>query len=253
MKKSLIKHILLMLGGVAFLIAVWLTAYFCVGNDLLVPSFLATLKQTCLLFISPAFWLGFAGTLLRVLYAFLCSFVLAVGLAVIAYLYPAFRDVFAPVVAVLRSLPVLAVLLIIFVWTGENTAPVIVAFLSLFPILYTATLSALYGVDSDLLEMSRVYKVPVKTQVKKLYLPAVTPKLIKEGGASLAFGVKLVVSAEVLARTKHSLGAMMQNAKLYEQLPKLFALVIVVCLVGFVLESVFISLSKRVQRRGKCN
>lgn len=253
MKKSLIKHSLLMLGGVALLIAVWVTAYFCVGNDVLVPSFLATVKQTGLLFVSPEFWSGFAGTLLRVVYAFIGSFVLAVALAIIAYLCPTFRSVFAPVVAVFRTLPVLAVLLIIFVWAGGNVAPVIVAFLSLFPILYTAMLSALCGVDGDLLEMSRAYKVPVKTQIVKLYLPSVAPKLIQDGGASLAFGVKLVVSAEVLVRTKDSLGAMMQDAKIYERLPKLFALVIVVCVVGFLLESVFVALSKRMQRRRKCN
>ena len=253
MKKSLIKHILLMIGGVAFLIAVWITAYFCVGNEVLVPSFLETVKQTCLLLINSAFWLSFVHTLLRVLCAFVCSFAFAVGLAIIAYLYPAFRSLLAPVVAVLRSLPVLAVLLIILVWSGGNTAPIIVAFLSLFPVLYTATMSALCGIDTDLLEMSAVYKVPVKTQIQKLYLPAVAPKLIKEGGASLGFGVKLVVSAEVLARTKNSLGTLMQDAKIYEQLPKLFALVVVACVIGFLLESVFVAVANRLQRRRKCN
>ena len=251
MKKSLIKHILLALGGVAFLIAVWITAYFCVGNDVLVPSFFATVKQTGLLLINSSFWQSLACTLLRVVYAFLMSFATAVAVAVLAYLYPAFRDVFAPVLAVLRSLPVLAVLLIILVWTGGNTAPVIVAFLSLFPMLYTATLTALCGVDKELLEMSRAYRVPRKTQFCKLYLPTVLPALVREGGASLGFGVKLVVSAEVLARTKDSLGVMMQDAKIYEQLPTLFALVVVACLLGFVLENVFVLLSRRMQRREK--
>ena len=251
MKKSLIKHILLALGGVAFLIAVWITAYFCVGNDLLVPSFWDTIKQTGVLLVNGAFWQSFALTLLRVVCAFLFSFVLAVAVAVLSYLYPAFRSVFAPLLGVLRSLPVLAVLLILLVWTGGNTAPVIVAFLSLFPMLCTTVFSALCGVDKELLEMSKAYKVPVKTQIKKLYLPAVAPTLVKEGGASLAFGVKLVVSAEVLARTKDSLGVMMQDAKIYEQLPMLFALVLVVCVLGFVLESAFVAVANGMQRRTK--
>lgn len=251
MKKSLIKHSLFLIGGIAFLIAVWITAYFCVGNEVLVPSFLATVKQTGLLLISVEFWHGFAYTLLRVLIAFAVSFVLAVAVAVLSYLYPAFRVFVSPLTAVLRSLPVLAVLLVILVWAGDGVAPVIVAFLSLFPLLYTATLSSLMGVDPALLEMSKAYKVPRKTQIKKLYIPTVTPRLIREGGASLAFAVKLVVSAEVLARTKNSLGVLMQDAKIYERLPKLFALVIVVCVLGFALESVCAVLAERMQRRTK--
>jgi ABC-type nitrate/sulfonate/bicarbonate transport system permease component len=57
----------------------------------------------------------------------------------------------------------------------------------------------------------------------------------------------------VLARTKNSLGTLMQDAKIYEQLPKLFALVVVACVIGFLLESVFVAVANRLQRRRKCN
>ena len=151
-----------------------------------------------------------------------------------------------PVFALFRAMPVLAVLLIILVWTSSTVAPVIVAFLSLCPILYTATLTALDGVDSELIEMSKVYQVPLRKQIKKLYIPTVTPALTKESGAALGFAVKLVVSAEVLARTSNSLGVMMQDMQAW-QLPHLFALVIVACVLGFVLETVCERLAKRLQ------
>ncbi len=251
MKKSLIKHILLALGGVAFLIAVWVTAYFCVGNKLLVPSFLDTVKQTGLLLVNGGFWRAFAGTVLRVVFAFVLSLTVAVGFAVLSYLYPAFRAFIAPVVAVFRSLPVLAVLLIFLIWFQAGFAPVLVAFLSLFPVLYTATFSVLAGVDSAWIEMSKAYRVPRSVQIQKLYMPALFPRLVRESGGALGFGVKLVVSAEVLARTKDSLGVWMQDAKLYEQLPTLFALVLVACALGFVLETVCALFAKRLQRGRK--
>ena len=250
MKKSLIKNSLLLIGGVAFLIAVWTTAYFCVGNKVLVPSVLETIAALGKTLIDGAFWLSFFATLLRVVIAFILSFVVATGAAVLSYLYPSFRTFIRPVFALFRAMPVLAVLLIILVWTNETVAPVIVAFLSLCPILYTATLTALDGVDSELLEMSRVYQVPLRMQIKKLYIPSVLPAITKESGAALGFAVKLVVSAEVLARTASSLGVLMQDMQDW-QLPYLFALVIVACLLGFALETTCEILAKRLQGGAK--
>ena len=250
MKKLLGKHILLMIGGVALLTAVWIVAYFCVGNDLLLPSFGETVKEFFLLWIDGAFWSALGVTLLRVLSAFVLSFALAVLTAVFSYLYPSFRAFFAPILAVLRSMPVLAVLLIILVWTNDGVEPVIVAFLSLYPILYTQTLTAICGVDDKLLQMSRAYRVPKSVQITKLYIPSVAPVLIKACGSALGFGVKLTVSAEVLARSKHSLGVLMQDVRGFD-LPQLFALVIVACVLGFVIEYAFTCVAERMQRGTK--
>ncbi|MBQ8322568.1 MAG: ABC transporter permease subunit [Clostridia bacterium] len=249
MKKGIGKNLLYTLAAVAFLIAFWAVAWAAVGNELLVPSFSDTVKEFFALWTDGAFWVGFLRTLLRVLVAFVLSFVSAVGLAVISYLLPPFGRFFAPIVAVLRSMPVLAVLLILIVWTSAGVAPVWVAFFSLFPMLYAGTLSALAGVDKDLIEMSRAFKVPVKRRVSGLYLPAVTPYMIRESGAGLGFAVKLVVSAEVLVRTKNSLGGLIQNAQLYTEMPTLFALVVVACVAGFAFDCLGTAIGNAVERR----
>ncbi len=234
------------------MIVVWAVAWAAVGNELLVPSFSDSAKEFFLLWIDGAFWTGLLRTLLRVFSAFALSFVLAVGLAVIAYLYPPFGRFFAPIIAVLRSMPVLAVSLILIVWAGAGSAPILVTFLALFPMLYADTISALSGVNKELIEMSRAYKVPVKRQITGLYLPAVAPYMIKEAGAGLGFAVKLVVSAEVLVRTKNSLGGLIQNAQLYtEEFPALFALVAVACIFGFVFDCLGGAVGNAVERRLK--
>ena len=229
----------------------WVIAWAAVGNELLVPSFSDTVKKFFLLWIDGGFWLAFLRTLLRVLFAFLLSGVLAVVTAVVAYLYPSFGKFFAPIIAVLRSTPVLAVSLILIVWTGAGVAPLLVAFLSLFPMLYTGLLSALFGVDKEWIEMSRAYKVPVKKQITQMYLPAVAPQTIREAGAGLGFAVKLVVSAEVLVRTKNSLGGAIWDAQLYSEMPLLFALVAVACVLGFVFDCLGGTVGNAVERRLK--
>ena len=161
---------------------------------------------------------------------------------------PTFRAFFAIIVGAIRSLPVLAVLLIILVWTSAGIAPTVVAFLSLFPMLYTGISAALLRVDYKLIEMSRTYRVPLKKQIFGLYLPSALPAVCMECGAAFSFGLKAVVSAEVLARSANSLGNMASDMQINTAIPQLFAMIIVVCLTGILVESIGVWLGHLAQR-----
>ena len=160
MKKLLLKNVWQTLAAVVFLIAVWFVAYLAVGNELLIPDFKDSLKEFVKLFVSAWFWQSWAMTMLRALAAFAISFAAALALAVLAYMCPAVGSFLAPIVSALRSLPVLAVLLIFLAFLNAGVAPIAVAFLSLFPMLYTGILAALSGLDRHLIEVSRVYGTP---------------------------------------------------------------------------------------------
>lgn len=238
MKKLLLKNVWQTLAAIVFLIAVWFVAYLAVGNELLIPDFKDSVQEVGKLLISAWFWKGWALTLLRVLLAFAVSFAAALFFAVIAYLRPGVGAFLAPIVSALRSLPVLAILLIFLSFLSAGVAPVAVAFLSLFPMLYTGILAALSGIDRHLIEASRVCGAAWYTKVWRVYLPLSAPYVLREAGGALSFALKLVVSAEVLAQTARSLGGMMQTAKVYGEIPQLFALVSVSFVAGLVLELV---------------
>lgn len=250
MRKLLWKNIWQALAAIVFLIAVWVIAYFAVGNELLIPSFSDSVKEVGKLFASGGFWKSFGMSVLRSVIAFFISFAAALIFAVVAYLYPAVGGFFAPIVSALRSLPVLAILLILLSFLGTGEAPVAVAFLSLFPMLYAGILAALSSVDKHLIEVSRVQGTPLWRKVTAIYLPLSAPYILKEAGAALSFGIKLVVSAEVLAYTSNSLGGMMQDAKIYN-LPQLFALVGVAFATGLILEFAVSLLAECVEKKVK--
>ena len=252
MKQLLWKNIWQALAAVIFLICVWFVAYLAVGNELLVPSFSDSVKESGMLLVSGGFWRAFGNSLLRSIWAFLLSFVAAVIFAVIAYLYPSFGAFFAPIASALRSLPILAVLLILLSFLGAGEAPVAVAFLSLFPILYAGVLAGLSSVDKRLIAASRVEGTGLFRRVTAIYLPLSAPYVLKEAGGALSFSVKLVVSAEILANTKASLGYMMLEAKTYVgKIPQLFALVLFAFLAGLVLEMLVGLLAAYVEKKVK--
>ena len=78
-----------------------------------------------------------------------------------------------------------------------------------------------------------------------MYLPLAAPALLSQAGAILSMGLKITVSAEVLASTYRSLGYMMQNAKLAVEMPELLALTLLAVLLGFLLEGACALISKK--------
>lgn len=236
-------------AAIAFLLCAWGIAYLAADNELVVPALSDCLVQTWKLLGDGWFWQCFFSTFCRVLSAFFLSFVPAVIFAVVAYLLPPFARFMTPITAALRSLPVLAVTLILLIAFGAGGAPVAVAFLSLFPTLYTGILAALSGIDKALINVGKVYGASVKNRVFRVYLPLSSPYILREAAGALSFALKLVVSAEVVANTAKSLGGMMQEAQAWAELPLLFALVIVTFVVALVLEGAGNWIAAKIGRR----
>lgn len=220
----------------AFLFLLWGIAYLSIGNELVLPSLSESLLEMGKLFMKASFWQALLNTCLRSLYAFLISLIFGGIFAVIAYMVPTFQHIFTPIISVFRTLPILAVLLILLCFLGAGEAPIAVACLSLFPILYTGVLAGLSSVDENLNKVARLEGASLFTRIVKIYLPLSSPYILREAGGALAFSLKLILSAEVLAQTAKSLGGMMQEAKIYGELPTLFALVLITFLIGFCVE-----------------
>ena len=169
-------------------------------------------------------------------------------LAIFVKIFPLLGSLLAPVVAILRSLPTMAIILILLIWSTPDRAPVIIAFLALFPILYTGFSSAFSVAGKELEEMSKVFRVPLKKRVLKMYLPISLPYIVKESASGLSFGLKLVVSAEVLANTYFSVGGMLQLSKVYLETSRVFALTLLVVALGLFVELVGMAIERHVER-----
>lgn len=223
---------------------VWLIAYFAVANDYVVPSFTDTMKSLGRLLTEASFWTAFGNSLLRTAEAFVVSFVLAAALSALSTVGRGAAAFLRPVMAFLRTLPTLAVILILLLWTSPLIAPVVVTVLVLFPAVYAQMTAAIGDIDGDLIEMAEVYRVPKRTRLFKIYLPLILPNVLSQSGANISMGLKIMISAEVLAGTYRSLGSLMQNARMYMEIPRLAALTLVAVLLGLVLDVGFSQIAR---------
>lgn len=232
-------NIICSVAAIALMWLVWLIAYYSVKNDYIIPSIADTFKQLWRCISGAAFWTAFGFTFLRTAEAFIISFVLAAICAAFSACSKIFSSFIKPFITVLRTLPTLAIILILLIWTSPKTAPVIVTVLVLFPLIYSQMFAAIEGIDGEIKEMAQVYKISNRDKIFKIYLPLISPNILSQTGANVSLGLKVMVSAEVLANTFRSLGGLMQNAKLYVDMPRLAALTLITVLLGFIIDIAF--------------
>lgn len=237
-------NIVYSLFAVIVMWAVWLIVGAAVGNEYLIAPFAESMGEFFRLFAKAFFWKAFSHTLLRTVIAFAISFAIALACACVAVLFKPFAAFMRPIVALLRSLPTMAVLLLILTWMTPRTAPVAVAMLVLLPMIYSQLYENIIGVDGELVQMARVYKLTRLQRLKCVYLPHIMPSTVEDIGINLSFNLKIVISAEVMAATYTAIGGMMNEAQIYINLPRLAALTLVAVVFGIAVELLFRALSR---------
>lgn len=231
-------NVIYSIAAIILMWLVWITAYYIVGNRLIVPNFLDTMKEFFRLLSNGDFWTALWNTILRTLVAFLISFALAAGCAAVSAFGSALRAVLRPIIGFIRILPTLAIILIILVWTEDdrNIAPVIVTALVLFPMIYAQFMAAIDDIDGGIRQMVKVYGISGKKAVFKIYLPMILPNILSQSGANISLGLKIMISGEVLAGTLKGLGAMMQYASMGALIARLAALTLMAVIFGLIID-----------------
>ena len=214
----------------------WLIAYYTVRNDYIIPSFGDTMAGIGRNLIDGQFWLAFGNTLLRTLYSWAVAFALSLVCLSLSAWSEKFRRFLAPFVSVLRTLPTMAITLMLLIWTSPKVAPTVVAFLMIFPLSYTQLSAAFNGIDGKLIEMAEVYKVSRWNKLCKIYIPLMLPDIFAQTGANVSLTLKVMISAEVLAGTFGSVGGLMYTASMYSRMDELFAVTILMLVAGGLIE-----------------
>lgn len=227
-----IKTILIAL----FWLAVWQVASMIVNKPLYMPSPIETFSSLGELIVTQDFWLSVAYTFYRVVLGLVISFVLGVLLAYLASKVGVLESLLRPLMAAVKSTPVMSVIVLALVWFSSSFVPVFSCILLCLPIFYTNTLSGIRSVDKNLLEMASVFKARHHRVIQEIVIPSVMPHIYSALAVSLGFSWKSVVAAEVLSSPKYSMGFKLYATKLYLDTPALFAWTLTIIVISLIVE-----------------
>jgi NitT/TauT family transport system permease protein len=241
MKKNNIKKLIILL----FWLAVWtLTALWTDNQILMVTPWQAAVRLWELL-AERTFYISVGRSLLRIAAGFFAGFTAAVLLAGVAARFPAAGDVLSPFMHFLKSVPVASFVVLLLIWWGSSFLSVAVCFLVVLPNLYINTLEGLNHTDKKLLEMARVFRLPLKNRFFYIYRPALKPFLYSGMKISLGLCWKSGVAAEVIGIPDLSIGERLYLSKIYLDTSGVFAWTAVIILLSVCFEKAVLGLTDR--------
>ena len=235
---KLVRKIAAFVLPLLFWVLVWHLAAWAVelsvkgrGNELLLPYPASVAASLLRLAGEGAFWKTVISSLLRILGGMAIGVAAGGILAVFTCRFTLCDMLLSPAIRVIRATPVASFILLVLLWTNRSAVPVIIAALMVLPVVWENFSRGIESTDPKLLEMARMYRfTPFKT-LGLIYLPTLRPYFAAALTNAMGLAWKSGAAAEVLCLPKDAIGTQIYNAKLYLEIPDLFAwTVMVVCL-----------------------
>jgi ABC-type nitrate/sulfonate/bicarbonate transport system permease component len=163
-------------------------------------------------------------------------------------LWPLGRRATAPTVDFMRSIPAPALIsvMIILLGFGASMKLASIAFAALFPVLLN-TIDGVRSVSQTQIDVAIAYKVRRRDTILRIVLPGASPQIFAGLRVSLAVALAVLVFSEMLAGTD-GLGFFILYSQQTYQIPAMWSGIIVLGLLGYGANAVFILIERRIMR-----
>ncbi len=230
---------------ILFWIALWQFFSMVINSQILLPTPLSVLQDLVLLVQEIYFWQSILHSMWKITLGFLLAVSIGVVSAVISHKSMLFRQLISPFVIVSKSVPVASIIILILIWISSENISVFISFIMVMPVVYTNVLTGIDNLDKQLSEMSTIFGMSHITKIRYIILPQIMPFFESACVVGLGMCFKSGIAAEVIGLPDNSIGENLYQAKIFLDIPTLFAWTIVIIIVSFLFEKTFIILIKR--------
>ena len=172
---------------------------------------------------------------------------LGVLLGVPVGLSPWLRRLALPHIEYWRAMPppaLLPISIVLLRSIGNLQKVSFIAFFCLFPVLLN-TIDGVRSLDPTLLDTARSYRIPRAQRLRRIVLPGSLPQIVAGMRNSLALAVIMMVLSEYFAAT-NGIGYVLLNSKNTFQLGPMWAAIVLIGVLGYLLNAVFLLVERRV-------
>ena len=154
----------------AFWILVWQLASMWLKQEILLASPVSVVKKLWQFLPQADFWKTVGFSFVRIVSGFLLGLFAGTILAAAACGCKVLEILLAPVVTVMKSVPVASFIILCLIWLPSRNLSVFITFLMVFPAVYTNVCQGIRETDRELLEMAQVFQVSFGRKVRYIYI-----------------------------------------------------------------------------------
>jgi len=236
------------LFAAALLIAWQLLAERQIISPVFFPSPSRTLGELWRQAAQGELWKPLGETSLRMFYGWALASLLGVVLGAAIGSSRAAREFLGPLLEFLRPLPASAIIppAILFLGLSNEMAVAVIAFGAVWPVLL-ASVHGFASMEPQLLEVSAALRLSRAQSLAKIAIPGALPEILAGARVSLAISLILAVVTEMQA-SQPGLGQNILLAQRSFRSPELYAGVVTLGLMGFLINHAILALERRLLR-----
>ncbi len=221
---------------IIFWLAVWMGISEIMGLELLFPSPEATLEAFLALAREKEFYISCLNSLVRVLAGWGAGIAVGTLLGILTSLSSIIKALCEPVLQMIKATPVASFIVLALVLMSSKRVPAFTCTLITIPVIWANVSEGISSPDKKLLEMAEFFRMSKKNKIRDIYVPAVLPYFSAAASTTMGLAWKAGIAAEVICTPSDTIGAGIQNAKIYLETPSLFAWTVTVIILSFALE-----------------
>ena len=235
--------------AIAFWLAVWQGASLAVHQKVLLVGPWQVAVRLTQLVPTLDFWTAVGRTFGRITLGFLLAAVVGVLLAAFSAWSRWAEALVAPLVATVRSTPVVSFIILVLIWADATRLTTIVSFLMTVPIIHATVFTGIAERPHPLLEMASVFRVPPWRRLLAIDVPGVLPYFAAGCRTGVGLAWKSGIAAEVIGLPSGTIGERLYQGRLFLETADVFAWTAVVVLVAFAFERLVLWLLGVLERR----
>lgn len=236
----------LKLWAIVFWLLVWQLAAMAIDQKLFLVRPWEVLVRVGQLLQTPAFYQSVLSSTGRIVGGFLAGTVTGVMLAALSVRYRRISELMAPLLVTIKSIPVASFIILALILFSSRSLAVLISFLIVLPVIYANTAAGIRSADRELLEMARVFSIPTGRKLRYIYVPQVSPYFLSGCSTAVGLSWKSGIAAEVIGMPDGSIGAQLQQAKVYINTQDLFAWTLVIVLLSIACERLLVLLLRKI-------
>lgn len=213
-------------------IIIWQIMASFIKEEILLPSPLIVFKKFIYLLGQVDFYKAIFLSTIKIIAGFLISIAIGVIFAYLAYKYKLFYDFISPLIRIFRSIPLASLVIFLLFWANKDYLSIYISFIMAMPLIFQNVYDGLSDIDKNILQMADIYKVSEIKKIKYIYKVKVKTFLYSSIVSISGLVFKAGIAAEVIGLPKNSIGNNLYNAKVYLDMPNLFAWTLAILLIS---------------------
>lgn len=220
--------------SIGLLLLIWQLFASYINQPKLIPGLPGLIHTLLELLLTKNFYLSVVATILRGITGMVLSLLMALFSAIIFTKKTWIYDLFRPLLAIMRSVPVISFILLALIFLHTESIPLLIGFLTIFPLLTENLTKGFRNIHTEFTNMEQLFLLGNRNKLLLVTYPLLKPFLYSGLTSAAGFGWRAIIMGEVLTQCSFGIGSEMKKAQSFIAVPELIAWTTIAILISWI-------------------